>query len=338
MRLSTLLTTVLQSSGASIVAPTITSSGSLAAAEVGIPQTWSALAANAGGGTVTWSIQSGAPTGLSINASTGVISGTPSGTVQTYSSIVVRATNEAGYDEETFSMVLAYTPKSDSPTIWQRADQSREASDGSGSAPANGAPIGYFPDLSGNGYTYKQTVTGPKPTYVASAVNSKPALQFDGVEDMMVPDSIPSLSNTAYLVLVISRSAGAPTQNNIYGGSGTSHELTNLRFNSTNRLGFADTEGVGNIFNATTWGTSFHCIRYIRNGTNVDFKVGSTTYSPNTVGSGVIKLNKLGHYGGLSPYYGMFTLAEVIAFNADPGSTVKSNIETYINSRYGLTV
>ena len=52
---------------------------------------------------VTWSLQSGSlPTGLSLNTTSGVISGTPT-TVQS-STFTVRVTNSYGYDEETFTV------------------------------------------------------------------------------------------------------------------------------------------------------------------------------------------------------------------------------------------
>jgi hypothetical protein len=55
---------------------------------------------------ITYAVQSGSlPTGLTLNASTGVISGTPT-TVESYS-FTIRATNSAGYDDQAFSGSVA---------------------------------------------------------------------------------------------------------------------------------------------------------------------------------------------------------------------------------------
>lgn len=81
------------------IAPTITTSTlNTIYAGVGFSQT---LAAS-GSAPITWSVQSGTlPTGLTLNTSTGTISGTPSAT-GAYS-FTIRATNGVGYDDQAFT-------------------------------------------------------------------------------------------------------------------------------------------------------------------------------------------------------------------------------------------
>ena len=60
------------------------------------------LTLTTGGPTITWSVQSGAlPTGLSLNTSTGAITGTP--TVAGAYSVTIRASNGTAYDDQAFT-------------------------------------------------------------------------------------------------------------------------------------------------------------------------------------------------------------------------------------------
>ena len=336
MRRTTQLIALLsRQGGASIVAPTITSSGALAAAEVGIPQTWAALECDDGGGTVTWSIQSGAPTGLSINASTGALSYDGSLTTnQTYSSIVVRATNEAGYDEETFSLAMAYTPKSEGFAHWQRADQSRGAIAGTGNAPADTEPIGWLADLIAGTNPARAEDDGRKPSYVASAVNGKPAIMLDGVDDRLLFDSAWVTGNDDYFFFVVARRAA----NKNGWLTGLNQYSAVLGSNSTNRILALDDSNTGNIFNCETWGTAFKFVSITRSGTAINVKVGANSYGPFTIGSGNMTFRCIGYFTDGVLQYGDFKLAEYGHLASTPDAEALARITTYVNARYAVTV
>lgn len=147
----------------SAVAPTITSAAPAAPAYgVAYSHTYTAT----GTAPITWSVTAGAlPTGLSLNAGTGAITGTP--TASGAFTGTIRATNAAGYAEQASSVTVTYLSKLQSiaganlvalysliGTDNPAADLSNNGYHGviSGATPAGGAAVP-FPE-GGNGMLF----------------------------------------------------------------------------------------------------------------------------------------------------------------------------------------
>lgn len=97
---------LLFSGGASAIAPVL--SGSLDTPAYGVAYSDGLTAT--GTAPITWTISAGAlPTGLTINASTGAITGIP--TASGAFSPTIRATNAAGYAEQAVAMTVSYASK-----------------------------------------------------------------------------------------------------------------------------------------------------------------------------------------------------------------------------------
>jgi hypothetical protein len=82
----------------------ITTGAALPTGTVGQP--YDTTLAATGSGTITWSIVSGAPAGLGINLTSGVIYGRPTA-AGTYAAFIVRAENSSGQVTKTFSLTIS---------------------------------------------------------------------------------------------------------------------------------------------------------------------------------------------------------------------------------------
>ncbi|MFN7134836.1 MAG: putative Ig domain-containing protein, partial [Myxococcales bacterium] len=93
-------------------APTITTAATLAEGYAGVPYS-AALAATGGRGSLTWSLGSGSalPAGLSLNAATGALSGTPTASTPSPASFEVVVTDQNGVTgTRTFSLRIQPAP------------------------------------------------------------------------------------------------------------------------------------------------------------------------------------------------------------------------------------
>lgn len=81
------------------------------------------------------------------------------------------------YDGTLFGGTKLWTPRELTTALWLDADSPS-------SITLNGATVSQWNDLSGNGRHATQATAANQPTYTASAINSKPALTFDGGDFM----------------------------------------------------------------------------------------------------------------------------------------------------------
>lgn len=95
--------------------PLVVTTSSLPGGRVGDPYTSGALTATGGVGPYTWSLSGGTlPAGLGLNASTGVVSGTPSA-AGTASNLVFKATDHNGLTATSAALSIAIVPADDTP-------------------------------------------------------------------------------------------------------------------------------------------------------------------------------------------------------------------------------
>lgn len=206
---------VLSSGAATIAPPAITYGGS--------PFTWPqydaitpASPTNTGGAADSYAVVSGSlPTGVTLNTTTGQLSGTPTAADES-SPITIRATNAGGTGDAVITVsVTAFDPYtsisncvqgldfSDISTLYQDSGKTTAVS-------ADNDPIGAAVDQSGNGNDALQTTVGMRPTYKTSIQNSLSVARGDGSDDKMAFTVAPTSSATVVIV------CSWPSRSNIY--------------------------------------------------------------------------------------------------------------------------
>lgn len=210
---------------------------------------------------------------------------------------------------------------------------------------ANGEPsdtdvLTAWIDLSGNGNDL--TATG-NPTYVASAVNTQPAIDFDGTDDGFSAADIISgtVGRTTFTVL-------NPTSNGNYfslnsgsaGGAGEDYDLSSnisVAINSGRPDFSAANTGVYNIIRASNpTGGEAQDIQVFLDGTELTATsiAGSATQAINTQTSGTF-LGGSGA-GGVGTFNG--EIAEVIVYNVDLNLAQKIIVDNYLSAKYNISI
>lgn len=93
----------------------------------------------------------------------------------------------------------SFTPLSLSPSIWLDASSTLYQSNGGSTAVADGDPVGYWPDLSGNGYHFSQTDPTKKPLLKTAIKNGRNVVRLDGVNDYINNTSFTSSSASFWI-------------------------------------------------------------------------------------------------------------------------------------------
>lgn len=106
----------------------------------------------------------------------------------------------------------------------------RQLSDGTGTV-THGDPLGYWPDLSGNGYNATQATTNNRPTYRVGVRNGRSVLRFDGVNDSYRVASLPLDATVSMFVVANFNTAGSA-------GNATGNLFIEHSANSNTNSGF----------------------------------------------------------------------------------------------------
>lgn len=85
----------------------------------------------------------------------------------------------------------------------------RQLSDGTTTVSADADPVGYWPDLSGNGYHATQSTTNNRPTYRTNVQNGRSVLRWDGTNDSYRIASLPLDATISMFVVAQFNTASA---------------------------------------------------------------------------------------------------------------------------------
>ncbi len=192
--------------------------------------------------------------------------------------------------------------------------------------------VATWADSSGNANDLTQATTTKQPLYVASAVNGKPAVRFDGSDDFLGPKAFtwnqPEHITLVYksIVLGATSSHDAICDGNVTG---------NAVVLSANNTTYAIAAGVGltdaELVNNTTYGYTMQLF----NGASSRIEVNGTVKASGNAGTTAAA----GFTVGALPDGSRSTnieVAEVIGYRADIGTSATNRLNGYIKARYGL--
>ena len=209
-----------------------------------------------------------------------------------------------------------------SPVVWLAADAL--------SGYANGAQVLTWPDSSGSG----NAGTGQgatKPTYIASAVNGKPAIQFGFTGYYSLPSLASLTQGETFLVLRADTDAGysgfnafsPSSENGHYSYYGSVYDS----FGSTVRYNLGNPPGVINawhLYNASTapgsWIARKDGVQFFSTGTNT-VSFGSAPNLGRSMPAGV-------------PFSG--AIAEMLIYPSVLSTTTRTAVEGYLQAKYGI--
>lgn len=219
----------------------------------------------------------------------------------------------------------AILPPVAGPLIWLDANQETFA---------NNDPVGQFTDWSGNGNHFTASGTA-RPTFKTNRINSRPAVQADGVDDGMIKTGL--AAQTAWSLFFVGRLVTNTGSKNIisvddYDPDGVyfliqfdGSSVTNVNSNAGAINQASMVAGTAQSYavtgNATT-GT-------IRSGNNSN---GSASGNFSKA-SAPFRLFRRGD--GL---YSNYEISELLFYGSVLGSSDRTTIWTYFNTRYGTAI
>lgn len=202
-------------------------------------------------------------------------------------------------------------------SVWYKADAG---------VTLNGSTVSGWADQSGNGRHLIQSTATKQPLFIASAINSKPSLLFDGVDDLLSLASGATLSIFSDMsFFVVMKKNTASNTGVLAGGSGA---YMYLQYNTTFYIGNTAKSAPMTL---TTW--------YTRSGSAVND--GTKEYFSNATSLGVIVSGEsafydaFNHVGGIPGFTSLNgEIAEVLVFKRVLNAIDRLKIDMYLQTKY----
>lgn len=198
----------------------------------------------------------------------------------------------------------------------------------------SGSAVSAWGDQSANAAHFTQATAGFQPTFVASAVNGQPAIQFDGVDDVLTNTCARAAPGTTPYFLWIIAQQNTWTLNDTLYGDGGMVVLQSASLGGMKLSGSA----VGPQNN--NW-TGYKLFRVQCLNTTGDYlKIGSVsatgTNTGNLAGTGNCNLGGAG--GGIRFIDGLIAEAMLCTGTLTSLGTLDADLQSYATTRYGASV
>jgi hypothetical protein len=194
-------------------------------------------------------------------------------------------------------------------------------------ATADGAPVGGWSDVSGNGNHATQSNVSGKPTLKLAIRNGLPVLRFDGTSDYL--DSLLAQSAPCTLFFASNATDTAGYRVVISSSNTAAGQIT---FSTEVTTGKADLYVAGSALVGGTNRTGWHRFTCIVNGAASKIRVDGSDEVTGSVGSATsvvrIGANDAGSYMAGD-------IGELLIYQGALGATQIANVEAYLAARWG---
>lgn len=219
------------------------------------------------------------------------------------------------------------------------------AADRLGSTPDTGGEVATWGDLSGNGYDLVQSeFMSARPVRVPNAVNGRPSLRFDGGNDRVSNNTMPSAGNTTTIFIVHNAD---PTPGNITlidsprvtsGVNHTNkHRVQITAAGSSSLQAQMITTNFGSPSSVLTQRGVFQSVTAQFNGSNSRLRLnGNEATMANKPASVPMNGVMLGLKQDMSANAGPVELAEVLVYNRALTEAEMEQVEDYLRRKYAL--
>lgn len=217
---------------------------------------------------------------------------------------------------------------------WHRADLATYQSAG-GAASGDGAVVGQWRDLSGNGHHFEEATTAARPTRRFNVKNGHPALQFDDVDDRLTITYGSALTQPLTVFMVAQMVATG--QRYLFDGIDGTNRLIVFKTDPDGYLKM-DVPGAGTEPNSGfAPGANWFILRSIFNGASASIAVNGAHVVTGDTGTATTAGTTLGNrYSFDFPMNGY--IAERIVYTGALTSTQCAQVEGYASARYGITL
>lgn len=213
--------------------------------------------------------------------------------------------------------------------LWLKADRT-EAN--------NGQPVLSVKNATDDLIDFAQVTTTPSlaPTLITNAINNRPALRFDGIDDFLTSTTTSIHTTNGLSVIIVGKTSNTANNNQTYIS----------KFDSTNRewrLQNDEFNVVNDTLNFSNNNTNFNILSALWSPTNPQLSISinnnttSTTTGANTIATTnepipiIVGANNQGSTGFLNG-----DIAEILVYNKKLSDTELTKVRTYFNNKYSI--
>lgn len=217
-------------------------------------------------------------------------------------------------------------------------------------ADANADPVGLWQDQSGNGLHVSQATAGNKPALTSSGINSLPVVTFSTDNYLLNSDAAIATAfagtDKPFTVFAVVDKTTAAGTHTLWSLADKDSSAGWVRVNTDVTpewvVGKQDDSGMGVAPTGGTPDTDPAIVTAVCSGATVTLRDnGAIAINAQNLNVGVSSHDRLAVGALVRSSIGNYWeghIAEFIAYNVDVGSTAIGNVESYLASKYGITL